>query len=302
MLNRIFAEIRRQYLGFIALMLAVTGGTAWAANEWTGDNVVDGSLSGADIQDLSLGTNDYGIGSVFGSRIKDDGVLGSHLVNGTVTRDDVEDNSLTGADILTQSITGPDLFPNTLTRDEIASSSVDAPELDDDLDDTITTNDIGAGAVTSSEIAASSVFSNELAPDSVGASEISTAAVGADEIGSGVVGSSEIATGGVGAGEVSDGSLGLADMKAGRRDGDSLDLFQTAVNQGACSAATNASAPSAGTTPAGAFTIASSETNGWRVEGEVTTTGAARVRLCNETGANVADAPPVTFNWITLAP
>ncbi len=142
MLNRIFAQIRQQYLGFIALCLVVSGGTAYAANEFTGENIVDGTLTGADVGDQTLNTADYGIGSVWGSRIKDEGVISSHLVDGSVTRDDVADNSLTGGDILTQSITAGDIFPNTLTRDEIASGGVDSAELDDDLDDTITTNDI----------------------------------------------------------------------------------------------------------------------------------------------------------------
>ena len=81
----------------LALFLVVSGGTAWAVNEYTGANIVDESLTGADVQNLSLTTNDYGVGSVWGSRIKDNGVFSSH----------VAPNSLTGFDIDEQTFTAP---------------------------------------------------------------------------------------------------------------------------------------------------------------------------------------------------
>ena len=34
----------------IAVVLAITGGTAYAMNEWTGANIVDGSLTTADVK------------------------------------------------------------------------------------------------------------------------------------------------------------------------------------------------------------------------------------------------------------
>ena len=80
----------------LALFLVVAGGGAYASHELiNSSDVVDNSLTSADIQNLTLTTNDLGIGSVWGSRIKDNGVLSSHVV----------DNTLTGADINVSALT-----------------------------------------------------------------------------------------------------------------------------------------------------------------------------------------------------
>ena len=42
-------------VGGTAVVLLVTAGTAYAANEWTGANIVDGSLTGADLADNTVG-------------------------------------------------------------------------------------------------------------------------------------------------------------------------------------------------------------------------------------------------------
>ncbi len=81
----------------LCLFLVVSGGTAWAVNEWTGANIVDESLTGADIQGQTIGTSDLGIGSVFGTRIRDDAILSQHVVN----------NSLKGHDIDEQTFSAP---------------------------------------------------------------------------------------------------------------------------------------------------------------------------------------------------
>ena len=81
------------YLGlFVAL-----GGTAYAVNTIGSDDVIDDSLTSADIKNLTVGTNDLAIGSVFGSRIKDNGIFTNH----------VSPNSLTGNDIDEQTFTAP---------------------------------------------------------------------------------------------------------------------------------------------------------------------------------------------------
>ena len=65
-MHRLLTGIRRQWAGVLALFLVLTGGTAWAVNEWTGANIVDasltgddlknGSVTGADVRELSLAT------------------------------------------------------------------------------------------------------------------------------------------------------------------------------------------------------------------------------------------------------
>ncbi len=70
----------------LALVLALGTGTVYAANEWTGANIVNGSLTGADIKNGS--------------------VAGIDLKNGNVASIDIKDESLTGVDIADESLTG----------------------------------------------------------------------------------------------------------------------------------------------------------------------------------------------------
>ncbi len=64
----------REWSGVVALLLVVAGGTAYAANEWTGANIVDESLTGADVR-------------------------GSSAVDGSLTGLDVKANTLRGSDV-----------------------------------------------------------------------------------------------------------------------------------------------------------------------------------------------------------
>lgn len=48
----------REWSGVVALVLVVAGGTAYAANEWTGTNIVNESLTGVDVKDNSLRGDD----------------------------------------------------------------------------------------------------------------------------------------------------------------------------------------------------------------------------------------------------
>jgi hypothetical protein len=73
----------------IALVLALSAGTAYAANEWTGDNIVDGSLYSADLH----------ANSIKSGRIQDGTVQTVDLGQDAVDSSKVADNTLTGADI-----------------------------------------------------------------------------------------------------------------------------------------------------------------------------------------------------------
>ena len=69
----------REWSGVLALILVLAGGTAYAANEWTGTNIIDESLTGADVK-------------------------GSSAVDGTLTGLDLRANSLRGDDIAEASL------------------------------------------------------------------------------------------------------------------------------------------------------------------------------------------------------
>jgi hypothetical protein len=89
-------------------------------------------------------------------------------------------------------------------------------------------------------------------------------------------------------------------------DEDTVDLFGT-VNSGSCSAALN-TALEFGSSSVGQRTVvyyvrlASGGLNpGWTIDGEtVTLANTARLRICNNTGAN-ADPPNLVFSLMTVS-
>ena len=144
----------------LALFIALGTGTAYAANEWTGANIVDQSLTAAD---LAVGT----IGTLR-----------------------VQDESLQAVDLKADSVGASEIASTAVGVDEIGPDAVRAEEIQTDA---VGPTEISDNAIDSGEISDNSLFATDLAPDSVGASEIAANAVGASEIAGGGVGSSEIA-------------------------------------------------------------------------------------------------------------
>ncbi len=99
MLSRMKSRITfTNVVASIALFVSLSTGAVYAANEWTGAHIVDGSLSGADLAMNTVG----------GQRIEDD----------TMTADDLAANSVASSEILDGSITKADLgsAPSAPTR------------------------------------------------------------------------------------------------------------------------------------------------------------------------------------------
>jgi hypothetical protein len=112
--------IRQNVTGLIAIFIAL-GGTAYANNEWTGANIVDGSLTsvdykndnikGLDVLDGTLKAPDLGADAIpsdaecnfvfcFSStKIADRAVGASEISPGAVGTSEAAPNSLTGSDI-----------------------------------------------------------------------------------------------------------------------------------------------------------------------------------------------------------
>jgi hypothetical protein len=118
-------------MSVIAVFIAAATGGAYAANEWNGSNIQDGTLTGADIQDLSLGLPDYGANSISTGKLKDQdvrtadlrdlGVTNSKIAWDSVSSGKVIDNNLTGADINESTLSG--VRVSGLERVSVASAS-----------------------------------------------------------------------------------------------------------------------------------------------------------------------------------
>jgi hypothetical protein len=111
MSGRIAAFARKNVVGLIALFVAL-GGTAYASNEWTGDNIVNGSLTSDDYKNNNIKGIDVAPNAIpsdencsfpgicFGStKLADRTVGASEISPGAVGTSEAAPNSLTGSDI-----------------------------------------------------------------------------------------------------------------------------------------------------------------------------------------------------------
>jgi hypothetical protein len=98
----------------IACFGVLAGGTAYAANEWTGANIVDGSLTGQDVFDNTIGASDITNNSLTNADIQDFSLGNGDFLTGSVDSRVVTNNSLTGTDVADNSLTGTDINESTL--------------------------------------------------------------------------------------------------------------------------------------------------------------------------------------------
>jgi hypothetical protein len=134
----------------LALFLALGTGTAYAANEWTGENIVDQSLTAADLQIGTIGTLRVQDNSLQAIDLATDSVGASEIATDAVGPTEVANNSIDGGEIVDNSLLAADLAGSSVGSSEIATGAVGAAE-------------IVAGAVGASEIASNSVTSADLA-------------------------------------------------------------------------------------------------------------------------------------------
>jgi hypothetical protein len=109
MLAKFRVHLRHNVVGYLALFVALGGTGAYAANEWTGANIVDSSLTGADVKGKQGNST---TAAVNGSLTTDDiagqqanAANGTPFVEGTLTQWDLKNNTVTGSDVLESSLT-----------------------------------------------------------------------------------------------------------------------------------------------------------------------------------------------------
>jgi hypothetical protein len=87
----------------LALVIAVAGGTAYAANTITSTDIVNGQVKSVDIGNNQVQGIDVKFDSLDGTRIADESIGTDDVGDGSLTGDDVNDGTLTGVDIAPQS-------------------------------------------------------------------------------------------------------------------------------------------------------------------------------------------------------
>jgi hypothetical protein len=99
--------------GTLALFVALATGGAYAANEWNGSNIQDGTLTGADIQDLSLGLPDYGANSISTGKLKDQDVRTQDLRDLGVTNSKINWDSISSGKVINNNLNDEDIGQGT---------------------------------------------------------------------------------------------------------------------------------------------------------------------------------------------
>lgn len=114
----------------LALFVALSTGTAYAAATITSADIVNGSIAQVDIAPNSLGTN----------VLKNDGVKSVDIRDGEVTTADVLDATLGAADLAPDSVGFEEIQTDGVQASEIADSSIDSGEI---VDFGLTNQDVG---------------------------------------------------------------------------------------------------------------------------------------------------------------
>ncbi len=103
MLRTVFAQLRAQWMGALALFLVMAGGTAYAANTISSTDIINGQVKSPDIgnnQVQSADVRDWAAGGGLGFQdLGADWVAGFQLVDGSVDRIELGHDVVTGAHV-----------------------------------------------------------------------------------------------------------------------------------------------------------------------------------------------------------
>jgi hypothetical protein len=113
--------VKRHHVGLVALLLVLTGGTAYAAtaipkNAVGSKQVKDNSLRGKDLKDAGLTGADLADGSVGGADLADGGIGAGDLAASSVDGSKVKDGSIGNADL------APGTVPQIQTLTKVAAA------------------------------------------------------------------------------------------------------------------------------------------------------------------------------------
>ncbi|HXJ65708.1 MAG TPA: hypothetical protein VNN79_18275 [Actinomycetota bacterium] len=161
----------------IAFVVAVSAGTAYAANEWTGANIVNESLTGADVRGKAATSTAAAVnGSLTTYDISGqaaDPSKGTPFVDGSLTTDDVKDGSLSPADLPVNSIGSDRIADGTIQAVDLGQNSVDSFKV---AQNSLTGLDIKNESLTGDDIIDNSIWGAKIEASSLG--EVPSAVLG----------------------------------------------------------------------------------------------------------------------------
>jgi hypothetical protein len=152
MSGRIRNHLRTNVVGYIALFLVLTGGTAYAldgSNTVFSDDIANGEVKTADIGAAAVNTGRLANDSVTTTKIKDGEVHSSDLAPLAVTTGRLGNDSVTSAKVLDDSLGANDLGTESVGSDEVQNES-------------LTNADLATDSVQATEVADNSLDSGEI--------------------------------------------------------------------------------------------------------------------------------------------
>ena len=109
----------------LALVIALAGGTAYAANTVFSSDIVNGEVKQPDIAAQAVGTDQVKNNQIGTNDIATDGVASLELKSGSVTGDEVRDDSEAGG-----GLSAADLAPESVGSSELEDGSIEDVDLD----------------------------------------------------------------------------------------------------------------------------------------------------------------------------
>ena len=142
-----------------AVALVLTSGVAYAVDEWTGANIVNGTILSADIKNDNLLSGDIKNATIIAADLADAAVSTAKLADGSVTSAKVLDDTEVGGglgstDLATNSVAQSEIATDGVGATEIQDNSIDAGEI---VDFGLTNQDIG---VLFAQVSATGVLDN----------------------------------------------------------------------------------------------------------------------------------------------
>jgi hypothetical protein len=188
-----FGSIRKRatfanICSFLALSIALSMGTAYAAGTVRSKDIVNGQVKNVD-----LGAN-----SVTTGKIKDGEVQAGDLGAGSVDSSKILDASVGAGDLGTNSVGSDEIATDAVAATEIADGSIDSGEI---VDDSLFASDLAAASVGTSEIADGTVTGTDIAGSTITGGDVASNTITtADIAGTDASGSISLGSGSIGVG------------------------------------------------------------------------------------------------------
>ncbi len=136
--------------------------------------VIDNSLTAADLGANSVGSDEISIGAVGTSEVADNSITSADLGTNSVGSAQISFGAVGTSEVADDSLTAADLGTNSVGSDEISFGAVGTSEV---ADNSLTASDLGAGSVGSSEIIDGSISGTDIQNGTIGTADINSSQI-----------------------------------------------------------------------------------------------------------------------------